>query len=174
MLQQSINRLYLVLLLLPLLFLLGCSNEQSAGAPGSVEASMVSVIDAPDFEILDGSPVNLLTDARLQIINYWASWCLPCIEEMPELATFRNKHNEAVEIYAVNYDGLGIDQLREEVATLGVEIPALVQDPHELLGYEKPNVLPTTVVMLEGQVKDVLVGPQTVETLEAILDEWGK
>ena len=150
------------------LWLTACSNES-----GSNIGEGSGSINAADFALLDQDSVNLLADRRLQLINYWASWCLPCIEEMPELADFRNRYQRRVEVYAVNYDGLSVDQLRQEVETLGVEIPALLQDPNKRLGYERPTVLPTTVILLEGQVKEVLVGPQTRETLQVVLQKWG-
>lgn len=142
-----------LVLALPIIFLMACSNE-------------------PGFEVLDAKPAKLLSEKRLVIINYWATWCLPCLEEMPELAAFREKHKDRVEVYAVNYDRPGIDQLRMEVTDLGVKIPALVTDPNERLGYERPMVLPTTIAMRAGQVQEVLVGPQTMETLESILEKW--
>ena len=169
------KKLSLILLLLPM----ACSNEPGSGdgladsiAGDSVLGNASGATDVQGFELLDKAPAKLLTDTRLQLINYWATWCLPCLEEMPELAAFRNEHNDSVEVYAVNYDRLEIDQLREEIVGLGVEIPALIQDPNELLGYERPSVLPTTVVMLQGQVKEVLVGPQTKESLETVLKKW--
>ena len=163
MLHKSISLVVLV----AFLCLTACSSETSSNIekdPGSTSA---------DFELLDQNSVNLLADRRLQLINYWASWCLPCIEEMPELADFRNRYQRRVEVYAVNYDGLTVDQLRQAVQALGIEIPALFQDPNERLGYQKPTVLPTTIILVEGQVKEVLVGPQTRETLEVVLQKWG-
>ena len=150
------------------LWLTACSNESGSNIGEGSRST-----NSADFELLDQESVNLIADRRLQLINYWASWCLPCIEEMPELADFRNQYQRRVEVYAVNYDGLSVDQLRQEVETLGVEIPALLQDPNKRLGYERPTVLPTTVILLEGQVKEVLVGPQTMETLEVVLQKWG-
>lgn len=154
---------------------IGCSNEsgQFAEHSSSSVGSDVKADPGSGFRLLDAEAVDLLADERLQIINYWASWCLPCLEEMPELAAFREEHLESVEVYAVNYDRLDEDKLREEVADLGVEVPALIEDPNERLGYERPSVLPTTIVMLKGEIKEVMVGPQTRKSLKAVLDNWG-
>jgi len=175
MLQKLVKRL------LPVLFLLslGCSNEPNVAdttdirADKSIGGTIVNKTDEAGFELLDQQAVDLLSDKRLQFINYWATWCLPCLEEMPELADFREEHQEVVEVYAVNYDGLDVDQLRKEILALQVKIPALLDDPNRRLGYERPSVLPATVVMLDGQVKEVLIGPQTKQTLETVLEKWG-
>ncbi len=44
------------------------------------------------------------TVERVRIFNFWASWCTPCIKEMPEFETFANAHSEEVALYFVNLD----------------------------------------------------------------------
>lgn len=134
---------------------------------------IVSCADSgPSFEVLDGEPAKLTTDERVQILNYWAVWCIPCIEELPELAEFNKKHHNDVAVYGINYDRPGIDELRAAVTDLNVEIPVLAQDPNDVLGYNRPEVLPTTIVMVAGEIKEVAVGPQDMDTLEALLNRW--
>ncbi|MFX4228910.1 MAG: TlpA disulfide reductase family protein [Porticoccaceae bacterium] len=109
-----------------------------------------------NFEVLTGEAADLRSDSRLIMINYWATWCLPCLEEMPELAEFRNEHRDIVEVYAVNYDNPDAEELRKQIEEIGVEIPALVEDPSIEFGYARPDVLPATVVMDRGEVKEML------------------
>lgn len=60
---------------------------------------------APDFEMetLNGDTIKL-SDLRGKkvILNFWATWCGPCREEMPEMQEFYDKNKEEVEILAVN------------------------------------------------------------------------
>lgn len=149
--MKSINLLGVFLFVLVLLS--SCSSERK-------------------FEVISGESANLRKDSRLIMINYWATWCLPCLEEMPELAAFRNEHNDTVEVYAVNYDNPDADELRKQIEEIGVEIPALVEDPSFEFGYDRPEVLPGTVIMDGGEVKETLYGPQTIETLETALKKW--
>lgn len=129
---------------------LSCSNEQK-------------------FDVLDSDPVALLVDDRTVFINYWAVWCGPCIEEMPVLAEFRTQNIERVEVYGVNFDNPTPDQLRADIAKLKVEIPNLLNDPAPALGIITPQVLPSTLVIKDGEVVDVLIGLQTHNSLlEAI------
>ncbi|MEC5422590.1 redoxin domain-containing protein [Virgibacillus sp. C22-A2] len=73
--------------------------ESSGIQPGEV---------APDFELetIDGTIVKL-SDYRGKkvILNFWATWCGPCREEMPEMQDFYDEHGESVEILAVNLTG---------------------------------------------------------------------
>ncbi|MAT93860.1 MAG: thioredoxin [Halioglobus sp.] len=103
-------------------------------------------------------------------INYWAPWCKPCIEEIPELNALHNGRAD-VTVLGVNFDGTSGAELAEQERTLGVGFPTLAQDPAAELGVPRPVVLPTTLLVdPDGVVVDKLVGPQTLESLEAAID----
>lgn len=62
---------------------------------------------APDFELetLDGEIVRL-SELRGEkvILNFWASWCPPCREEMPEMQKFYDDYKDDIKVIAVNYN----------------------------------------------------------------------
>lgn len=100
------------------------------------------------------------------VINYWAQWCKPCIEEIPELNTLDQKYDD-VTVLGVNYDGATGPDLQQQVQTLGVAFPTLEADPSGQLGVSRPVVLPTTfIINADGQLVTTLLGPQTLESLE--------
>lgn len=134
--------------------------------------TLASCSSEKQFDVISGDTASIRSDSRLIMINYWATWCLPCLEEMPELAEFRNEYQDVVEVYAVNYDNPGEEELRKQIEEIGVEIPALIEDPSVEFGYPRPDVLPGTVILDRGEVKETLYGPQTKETLEAVLEKW--
>jgi thiol-disulfide isomerase/thioredoxin len=134
--------------------------------------ALASCSSEKQFDVISGDTASIRSDSRLIMINYWATWCLPCLEEMPELAEFRNEYQDVVEVYAVNYDNPGEEELRKQIEEIGVEIPALIEDPSVEFGYPRPDVLPGTVILDRGEVKETLYGPQTKETLEAVLEKW--
>ena len=114
-------------------------------------------------------PVDELPGAgQWRVINYWAIWCAPCREEIPEL----NALDDTTElmVFAVNYDGQNGEALQSQAAEMGINFTLLEQDPGTALGIERPRVLPTTLLVNpQGAVTDTLVGPQTQESL---LDVW--
>jgi thiol-disulfide isomerase/thioredoxin len=63
---------------------------------------------APDFEAKtsDGKDIKLSDYAgKVVLIDFWASWCPPCREEMPELIKFYKKHNDPqFQLIAINID----------------------------------------------------------------------
>ena len=125
----------------------------------------------PDFEIYKNSS-GYIQDLRGKwvVINYWADWCPPCIKEMPELSSFYEDNKEEVQVFAYNFDQLEGEELQEQILRFKVNVPSLLTDPGELFGWEVPESLPATYIIdPEGVTREVLIGPQTKESLEAII-----
>jgi thiol-disulfide isomerase/thioredoxin len=118
------------------------------------------------------SPTASLEELRGQwvVINYWAQWCKPCIEEIPELNALDQKH-EQVTVLGVNYDGAIGEALAQQKTRLGLAFASLEADPSAQLGIPRPIVLPTTLILdPDGQLAASLVGPQTIESLERAMN----
>jgi len=120
----------------------------------------------------DTSPADDgLTDLQGEwiLVNYWAQWCRPCIQEIPELNAFDKRHSD-VSVVGVNFDGASGEDLKEQERRLGVAFPTLQTDPAAELGITRPAVLPTTLLVNpKGEVAATLVGPQTEESLQEAL-----
>jgi len=120
-----------------------------------------STAQAPGLDTLRGQWV---------VINYWARWCKPCIEEIPELNAL-NTSRDDLTVLGVNYDGIQGEELARQEAELGVEFTTLPEDPAAQLNVPRPVVLPTTfVVNPAGEIVATLLGPQTLETLTSAIE----
>ncbi|MCP5178402.1 MAG: TlpA family protein disulfide reductase [Pseudomonadales bacterium] len=113
---------------------------------------------------------------RWVVINYWAEWCAPCRDEIPEFnRLYYNAGAGGPLVVGVNYDELRGNDLTDVIARMDVRFPVLSHDPRERFGYERPPVLPTTVVLRPGlNVASVLRGPQTVDTIRAAIAAAGE
>ncbi len=99
------------------------------------------------------------------MINYWAQWCKPCIEEIPQLNALDAQYTQ-VTVLGVNYDGASGAELEQQRQKLGVAFASLAADPAAQLGTTRPVVLPTTLILdPAGQLVATLIGPQTLESL---------
>jgi thiol-disulfide isomerase/thioredoxin len=107
---------------------------------------------------------------RYLIVNYWATWCAPCIREIPELNEFADEFHGRVAVWGVNYDApQGAEQLRQ-VQKMQITFPVFAANPSERLGVAMPEVLPTTLVFdPQGTLLATLFGPQTRASLLAAL-----
>lgn len=125
-----------------------------------------------DFYDVEGNGISL---AELQskplIVNYWATWCAPCIKEIPELNELAEQHADDFNLLGVNFDQPGPDDQQKQVDKMKIEFPVFAGEPSAILGVAMPMVLPTTYVFATGGVLvATLVGPQTGESLLAALE----
>lgn len=129
---------------------------------------------APELTLEKIDDGNVLRQADWQgkwvYINYWAEWCKPCAEEVPELNAFSKAHPDVL-VLGVNFDNVApADQLRQANA-LRIEFPLVAGEavrkafPHDL-----PQGLPATFVFgPDGKLVDTLQGPQTAATLAHVM-----
>ena len=112
-------------------------------------------------------------EGKWVFINYWASWCHPCRNEIPELNDFYNTNKkDTVALFAVNYDGLPNEKQMELASQFGIQYPSLSHDPALDLDLGEIQVLPVTFVFdPKGQLHDVLYGAQTMQGLNAYLQK---
>ena len=168
------KKLLFALLVAPLFLLAACSEQSEPNVeaeqpqvaePASVDTES-SAATGFSYAVLDGDPLVIeeMKD-RVLLVNYWAVWCKPCIEEMPELAHFREEHAAIAEVVGYNFDEPDESTLREDVGRLGVEIPVLLEDPRADFNYPLVDALPVTWAIYNGEVAGSLTGPQTGETL---------
>src|SRR5690606_23947141 len=109
-------------------------------------------------------------EGRPVFVNYWAEWCAPCREEIPELNEFAAANRGRMVLYGVNFDAASGDELRRQELALGIEFPTLEVDPGISLGLPLPMVLPVTRVLDgDGKLITQLAGVQTLATLEEAL-----
>lgn len=104
-------------------------------------------------------------------VNYWATWCAPCIKEIPELNKLSREHRDSLTILGVDFDQVEGEELNKEIAKMKIDFPVFASEPSGLLGVKIPEVLPTTYVFdPSGNLIATLVGPQTETTLIAYLE----
>jgi len=109
---------------------------------------------------------------RWVLINYWAGWCQPCVDEIGELNRFYQQKKDKVSLYAVNFDGLPVSEQVALMAKLRIKYPALSEDPGPDLGLGYIRGVPVTFVFNpKGKLTDTLYGGQTLASLnKAITD----
>jgi len=112
---------------------------------------------------------------KVLLVNYWAEWCKPCREEIPELNHFARTHDQVL-VVGVNYDRPPAGMLAKLGKKMGIEFPLLADDPAARWKQKRPEVLPTTFVIdAAGQWREALVGPQTEDSLaEAVARARGQ
>jgi thiol-disulfide isomerase/thioredoxin len=127
---------------------------------------------APEFALrrLDGESVDLSElRGRPVVLNFWATWCLPCRAEMPELdALARERPDVMVLAVDVQEDAAQVVSFRNELR-LSLTI-ALDGDGRTWAVYQSRGLPTTYLIDRAGTIRDVQVGPLTRDLLRTKLE----
>ncbi|MGA9422989.1 MAG: TlpA disulfide reductase family protein [Rhodanobacteraceae bacterium] len=162
---------------LPLTAILCCQIATGAFglAPGTrTHASEPATRPALKLTTLDGSRFDLASKrGHWVIVNFWATWCSPCIKEMPDLSTFVSS-NQNVDAIGLDFEETGRADVEAFLEKHPVAYPvARVDTAKPPADFGVPRGLPTTVVIApDGTVAKRFLGPVTVHELEAVIAAW--
>ena len=185
-LRRPLRRIALFLAPLALVGLAaGCADEPAAPAPSPVEAARPAgpaafaevdtlSLPAPDFErpALTGETFRLADHrGEVVLVNFWATWCLPCKVETPDLVALQDElRDEGVHFVGVSLDEGGFGDIRPFAEKFGVNYPLVLDDGALLEPYGGLVGLPTTLLVgRDGLVRYRLRGLSSDEQLRPLL-----
>ena len=125
-------------------------------------------VAAPDFtgELIDGTSITL---SELQekpvIINFWATWCGPCVKEMPAFERLKDDFGDKIGIIAVNC-GDDAGTVKDYVEENGYTFPVVLDEEYSISMLYPTNSIPYTVVVdAEGRVTHISTGALDADTM---------
>ena len=130
------------------------------------------------FTDLAGTPQSLAAFAgRLILVNLWATWCVPCRQEMPSLERLQARFADAITIVAISEDRGGIKAVAPFLAGLGLNSVKIYLDPKSTAATAfKVEGLPSSFLIRDGKVLGRIVGaaewdlPKIIASLKPFLD----
>ena len=140
---------------------------------GSEEPAAEVSNDLQDFEAecIDGSTFRLSDQAgKVVFINLWATWCEPCVKELPYFDAFYLEHPDDAAVLAL-HSGLVTEDVEEYLKDKDYQMPVAVDDEDEDLFHmlDGSQLLPQTIVIgPDGEVMEHLHGSVTPELLEEL------
>ena len=120
---------------------------------------------------LDGKPYDLAAQrGHWVIVNFWATWCVPCIKELPEISQFVKSHPD-IRAIGIAYDDTDPADIRAFLDKHPVSFPvAQVTMDKPLTDFDEPRGLPTTYLIgPDGKVAKHFTGPITPAALSAAI-----
>jgi peroxiredoxin len=129
------------------LVIVGGASAGRAAPPAAPEMGRL----APDFTLpdLSGTPVRLagFQGKKVVLINFWATWCGPCREEMSTLERLSRSRREALEVLGVNLDRGSAAKVRVFVRELGISFAILLDPDLAVARLYRVRGLPTSFVV---------------------------
>ncbi|MCB9255464.1 MAG: TlpA family protein disulfide reductase [Bdellovibrionaceae bacterium] len=122
---------------------------------------------APNFtgEKIDGSRVSLsdvLKEKRALMLCFWASWCVPCLEELSQLAQGLAKNTDLpLDVLTVNVDTAETNEdVRPTMKAYGLKFPVVLDPSHKIFArYQQQGSLPFSVLInSKGEVVESFNG----------------
>ncbi|MDX1992531.1 MAG: TlpA disulfide reductase family protein [bacterium] len=144
------------------LLILGAACTGRASLDSSTQATSAPAYLAPDFTLpsLDGEAVTLSDlRGRWVLVNFWATWCIPCVEEMPALQQLARNYTDTLRVLAINQR-----ESRAEIETFlaqhQLDLTILINPDDATLGAYQVMGLPQTVLITpQGEIDYRHFGP---------------
>jgi len=158
-------RKIVTILLSSTLLFLGCMKAEK---PGTSNSDLVS---APDFILqdLEGNQIAL-SDYRNKVVflNFWATWCPPCREEIPDfIKAYKDHQAEGLEIIGVSVDRDGKDKVADFAEKNKIKYPIAMATRKIVNDYQPGNYIPTTIIIdRKGKISHKHIGYMSKEVLE--------
>ena len=125
-------------------------------------------VAAPDFtgELMDGTSITLSElQGKPVIINFWATWCGPCVKEMPAFERLKDDFGDKIGIIAVNC-GDDAETVKDFVEENGYTFLVVLDEEYSISMLYPTNSIPYTVVLdAEGKVTHISTGALDADTM---------
>lgn len=130
-------------------------------------------VKAPDFAlpVLSGGTVKLSQlKGKVVVVNFWATWCPPCLQEMPTLNELSGAYGDNVVVLGLSLDEEGLPVTESFVKKLGITYQIAESDKKTYQAYGNVLTIPHTFVIdRKGVVRNRFVGNQDRAAFEAAI-----
>ena len=164
-----ISTVLILLILLPLMFF---RDNNFALIEKNTTINNGKVIENETLLLASGKKKNIYTinDSDFLIINLWASWCSPCLEEIPELNKLANNPE-------INILGLVINDTEEDamatISNLDINYPVVLnrRDVDKILSEITWSGIPTSIILnSNNEIVSTIYGKIDVQTILKLIN----
>jgi thiol-disulfide isomerase/thioredoxin len=153
-------------------------SAPQAAAPATPAPVVSQTAGRPTLQVktLDGKTFDLAAHrGHWVVVNFWATWCGPCLKEMPELSAL-DAMREQVDVIGLAYEDTTPEEMRAFLDKHPVVYPiAIVGTYAPPKDFETPRGLPTTwLIAPDGSVAKHFLGPVSAKDIDAVVPAMPK
>lgn len=171
--------------------LAGCKPQPPAAAPAPAAPAPTApaaaadpasgvvpqTADVPQLQVptVDGKTYDLASHrGQWVVVNFWATWCAPCLQEMPELSALHAMRGN-VEVVGLAYEDIELDEMQAFLKEHPVAYPIAIIDTYNPpKDFATPRGLPMTYLIApDGKVAKQFLGPVNAHDIEQAISTAG-
>lgn len=144
-------------------------------APAAAEDAPKPEIPVLDVATIDGGRFDLAAHrGKWVVVNFWATWCSPCLKEMPELSALDAMREHIVTV-GLAYEEISAEDMQAFLKAHPVVYPIAIIDVYSPpADFETPRGLPMTYLIApDGKVARQFLGPVTAREIETAIANNG-
>jgi len=156
--------------------------DPSAPLPGQVDAQPPQRVADGEagrpslaLDTLDGTRFDLAAmRGEWVVVNFWATWCAPCLKEIPDLSALHDARADLT-VIGLAYEDIAPQDMREFLERVPASYPIAIIDPYAAApagDFDPPRGLPMTYLIApDGSVARRFLGPVTSDEINQAIDE---
>ncbi len=154
-----------------------CGEILLSGCKGDNKNASVNIGSyAPKFALTDSNKKTINLDdykGKKVILNFWATWCPPCVSEMPLLQeVYNNRNGEGIEVIGINYNE-DYDRVKKFISEKGVTFTILIDSDLKVsMDYGVIGLPITFFIDREGRIKEKYKGELNKKLIKDILNRF--
>jgi thiol-disulfide isomerase/thioredoxin len=140
-------------------------------APNSVRKKFETSFKTLKLKTIDNREIDLASvDIPIVILNFWAPWCGPCIEEFPSLNALRKKYSEdeVLILGITSEDGYSPKELKRVIEENNLSFPVVLDSSGEFFNLFDISAIPSTIIFHKGKILEISKEPLDFEAIEFI------
>ena len=151
------------------------ATPEAAPAPAEKPASVDAATPALKIATTEGRQYDLAEHrGKWVVVNFWATWCKPCLKEMPELSAL-DTMREHIEVIGLAYEEIETADMQAFLKKHPVAYPVAIVDTYSPPSdFDTPRGLPMTYLIgPDGKIADKFLGPVTAHDIESAIAKAG-
>lgn len=153
------------------------ASDAAPADPAAGDAAEAERPDEPALNVttVDGEQYDLAAHrGQWVVVNFWATWCSPCLKEMPELSALHTMR-EHISVVGLAYEEIDVPAMQSFLTEHPVAYPIAIIDVYDPpADFDTPRGLPMTYLIApDGKVARQFLGPVTAREIETAIEGSG-